>query len=64
MVARLAVNEKVVGSNPTRGAKEYDTNSLFLGEIVFSRSAFCADAPSRFGGTGLFLAARFSQFSL
>jgi len=43
------------------GAKPRDTNSLFLGEIRFSRSALRADAPPAFGQAGLFSAARFFQ---
>ena len=38
MVARRPVKAKVVGSNPTRGAKKLDTNSFFKDEGVRSPS--------------------------
>ena len=49
MVERLAVNEKVTGSNPVSGAKFDDTNSKFLEELDCSPSpaiilwTLCAD---------------------
>ena len=63
-VAQLPVKQLVAGSNPAAGAKEYDTNSLFLGEIVFSRARLWRDGSAAPDPTGLFSAAGFPQFSL
>ncbi len=46
MVERLAVNERVVGSSPTRGAKKLDTNSFFEDESVRSPSPAGEQAPN------------------
>ncbi len=50
MVARVPVKDKVVGSNPTAGAKEYGTNLRFSEKVGFSFfESDCSVLPRRRG---------------
>ena len=64
MVEQLTVNQWVVGSNPTSGAKKYEANFRFSEKVGFSFFESDCFTPPRSCGVGLFCEPKSAGFWL